>query len=156
MDVRDFFHDIFKGRVVIVGIGNSMKGDDAAGLLLADRLEGKISALCINAGTVPENYAEKIINARPDTILLIDAAHINRLPGQYEILGLKDIEKTGFTTHNISPAIFFEYIKSQCGAKIFLLAIQPESVTFGEKLSDGVKEAIDRIEALIKETSNNA
>jgi len=131
-----------------------MKGDDAIGPLLAQRLNGKINALCIDAGTVPENYTEKIINAKPDTILFIDATHIGRFPGQYEILSSQDIEKTGFTTHNISPAIFFEYLKAQTGSEIFLLGIQPESVAFQKGLSDKVKAAANQIEKIIKEADN--
>ena len=47
---------------VIVGIGNTLKGDDGAGPLVCQQLRrAKVCAGLIDAGTVPENYIQPII-----------------------------------------------------------------------------------------------
>jgi Ni,Fe-hydrogenase maturation factor len=42
-------------RSVLLAVGNAMRGDDALGPTLADRLQGKVSATIVDAGEVPEN-----------------------------------------------------------------------------------------------------
>ena len=53
--------DIKKKKVVLLGIGNILKGDDGFGPALVHELEGKVPITCIDAGPAPENYAGKII-----------------------------------------------------------------------------------------------
>jgi len=84
--VKNLFNNIFRGKTVIVGIGNIMKGDDGAGPSVIEKIQGKVKALCIDAGTAPENYLGKIIKENPDTVLFVDAADINCLPGEYTLL----------------------------------------------------------------------
>lgn len=152
--MQNIFSNIFEGKTVIVGIGNIMKGDDGFGPALIKRLDGKIKAVCIDAGSAPENYTGAISKQNPDTILLVDAVHLDLAPGQYEILKPQDILKSGFTTHDISPRMFIEYLESQTKARIFLLGIQPQNISLGDEMSDNVKKALAEIESLIKETIN--
>ncbi len=137
--------DILKGKVVIVGIGNVLKGDDGFGPALIERLNGKMNALCIDAGTAPENYTGKIVKAEPDTILLVDAAHLDLEPGRYRILKPDEILKSGFTTHDMSPRMFMEYIGSRTKAAIYMLGIQPEKISLGDEMSETVKKTLDEI-----------
>ena len=60
-------------KVLILTIGNMLKGDDAIGPLLYEQLKGRISAEIIDAGTVPENYIQTIIKKAPEALLVIDA-----------------------------------------------------------------------------------
>lgn len=152
--MKDIFRHIFKGKVVIVGIGNIMKGDDGFGPALIEKLSGKVKAVCINAGNSPENYAGKIVKENPDTVLLVDAAHLDLEPGQYEILAPPEILKSGFTTHDISPRVFIDYLGSQTKAKIFLLGVEPQNILLGDEMSEPAKKALDDIEILIREASH--
>ncbi len=149
--MQNIFSDIFKGKTVIVGIGNIMKGDDGLGPALVKRLDGKIKAVCIDTGLAPENHTGRITKENPDTVLLVDATHLDLPPGRYEILKPKDILKSGFTTHDISPAMFIEYLRSRTEANIFLLGVQPKNLSLGDEMSDSVKKALDEVEKLIKE-----
>ena len=141
--------DILKGKVVIVGVGNAMKGDDGLGSALVGKIKGKVDAVCIDAGTAPENYVGKIAEEKPDTVLLVDAAHLDGKPGQYEILESDNILKSGFTTHDISPKLFMEYLNSRTKAQIYMLGIQPENVSFGEGMSESVKNTVERLSQII-------
>lgn len=145
------FRNILKGKVVIVGIGNTLRGDDSFGPTLVDRLNGRINAVCIDAGSAPENYLGRIAKEKPDTVLIVDAVHLGLSPGDYEILIEADILKSGFSTHDLSPHMFIEYIKRETGADIYLLGVQPQNVDFGESMSDSVEKTLDKISYLLKE-----
>lgn len=148
------FEDILKGKVVIVGIGNTLRGDDGCGPALIERLQGKINAVCIDAGTAPENYTGKIIKEKPETILIVDAVHLGLTPGKYDILKGRDILKSGFTTHDMSPNMFIDYLSKETGAQVYMLGVQPKAVSFGDNMSRNMEEALKEIEKLIKEARN--
>ncbi|NQT32444.1 MAG: hydrogenase 3 maturation endopeptidase HyCI [Candidatus Omnitrophica bacterium] len=152
--MKNDFNDIIKDKAVIVGIGNVLKGDDALGPALIEKIKDEVDAVCIDAGSTPENYIGKIIKLQPDVVLLVDACHIERSPGEHEILTKDDILKTGFTTHDLSPVMFIEHLESETKADIYLLAVQPEGVAFGDEMSDSVKKAIEEIADWIKEAYN--
>ncbi|GAF74403.1 unnamed protein product [marine sediment metagenome] len=145
---------LLKGKVVIVGIGNTLRGDDGFGPALIAKLKGKVKAACIDAGSAPENYTGKIIKERPETILIVDALHLGKSPGEFEILKKEDIARMGFSTHDISPNMFIEYLENETQADIYILGLQPKSVSFGEEMSNSVKSALTEIADLIKEADN--
>ncbi|MFC1632167.1 hydrogenase maturation peptidase HycI [Candidatus Omnitrophota bacterium] len=142
--------DILKGKTVIVGIGNTLRGDDGAGPALIAQVAGKVKAVCIDAGTSPENYAGKITQQAPDTILLVDALHLECEAGAYEILTKDEILNSGFSTHDLSPRMFIEYLEQQTQAEIYLLGIQPQTIAFGQEISPEVKQAIEQISTQIQ------
>ena len=150
--MKNDFKDVLKGKVVIVGIGNIMRGDDGFGPALVENLTGKVSAVCIDAGTAPENYLGKVAKERPDTILLADAVHLDLSPGEYELLRKSEILNHGLTTHDISPNMLIEFLEKETEADIYLLGVQPKDISFGDDMSDEVKRAISEISELIKET----
>lgn len=145
---------ILKGKVVIVGIGNTMRADDGFGPALIDKIKGKLKAVCIDVGAVPENYSGKIIKENPDTILIIDALHLGKKAGEYEILKKDDIAKMGLSTHDISPNMFIDYLESQTQANIYFLGMQPKSLSLGKEMSNEVQRAIDELVELIKACEN--
>ncbi|MBL7156597.1 MAG: hydrogenase 3 maturation endopeptidase HyCI [Candidatus Omnitrophica bacterium] len=152
--MNNIFRNILKGKTVIVGLGNTLKGDDGAGPSVIEKIQGKVKALCIDAGTAPENYLGKIIKENPDTVLFVDAADINRLPGEYALLEKQEILKTGFTTHDLSPAVLIEYLSKETKADMYLLGIQPLRINFDENMSDEIKKTIIEIVGLVEESQN--
>lgn len=142
--------DILKGKTVIVGIGNTLRRDDGIGPALIKKLTGRVKAICLDAGMAPENYTGKIAKGKPDTILLVDALHLDRAPGEYELLKKDDILNSGFSTHDLSPKMFIEYLENNTSADIYMLGVQPKSVSFGEEMSNEVKNAVEKIAKLIE------
>ena len=67
------------GKVVILGIGNTFRGDDGIGSLLAQRLKDKVSFIVYDSGPSPENYLGKIIKDKPDNIIIVDAVDFGYL-----------------------------------------------------------------------------
>ncbi len=142
---------LLKGKVVLVGIGHPLRGDDGLGPALIGRLKGRVRAVCLDAGSAPENYAGAVIREAPDTVLLIDAVHLEKPPGSWDILEEEAIARTGLSTHDLSPAMFIEYLRSRTRARIYLLGVQPENMTLGDPISASVQETLGTIEENMKE-----
>lgn len=121
-----------------MGIGNIMRGDDGIGPELVAILSEK--GFCtVDAGTVPENHIRSVARLDPDTIVIVDAVHLDREPGTVELLDRNDIKGgMGFTTHTLSPTLVMERLEEETGARVVMLAIQPATVEFGAPLSPAV------------------
>ena len=66
-------------KLAIIGVGNSLKGDDFAGSLVAKRLMSRFNEaahriLVLDAEDAPENFTEKIRAFGADTVIFIDSA----------------------------------------------------------------------------------
>jgi len=117
--------EILRGRVTIVGVGNVMRGDDGFAAALCERIRGKVAAAVIDAGTAPENHIKEIRDSRPDTVLIVDAADFGGRPGDIRLLQRDDIPVYGISTHNLSPALFIDFLLSETKADLYMLAVQP-------------------------------
>ena len=133
---------------IFLGCGNMIENKDI------DRLKDRVEAECIDVGTAPENYLGKIAKLDPETVLFVDAAYVGRKPGKYKVLRGKELLRTGFTTHDISPKMLMDYLAEETKASIFLLGVQPERISLGDEMSTPVKEALNEITRLIKEAKN--
>lgn len=132
-------------RVIFIGIGNMLRGDDAVGVVLAQRLRLEISI--IDAGITPENYLGKIINLNPEEVWIIDALDFGATPGEYKVFKAEELSSDHlFFTHNFSLELFCEYLKKNIQAVIFILGIQPKSTEFSQRLSEEVEIALPEIE----------
>ncbi|MGE0823024.1 MAG: hydrogenase 3 maturation endopeptidase HyCI [Candidatus Binatia bacterium] len=149
--MENILQPLLRGRVVIVGIGNPLRGDDGFGPALIAHIQGKVPMFCIDAGNAPENYIGRIVREQPDTILLVDVAHLDLAPGQYCILRPADIAKSGFSTHDISSRMLIEFLENEVRANILLLGVQPQDVSLGEGMSAQVLKTLDEIERFLLE-----
>ncbi|KPL14897.1 MAG: hypothetical protein AMJ93_17120 [Anaerolineae bacterium SM23_84] len=106
-------------RVVIVGIGSQLQGDDAAGARVAQQLLGRTpgNVLPLVCWTVPESYAEPI---RPGACRLVSAE---------DVLGL------ALSTHPMPLRLLAKYLRKTTDAEIALLALQPKQTELGAGLS---------------------
>ena len=129
-------------KTVIVGIGNTLKGDDGAGPKLCDILRDKIAAEIIDAGSTPENYIAKIIKMSPEKLLIIDAVDFGADPGTVKIFDIKDLSKFLLSTHSLSPHLFIEAIRSEIDIEVIFIGIQPANLQLNQGLSKQISDAI--------------
>lgn len=130
-----------KGGVVILGIGNELRGDDGFGPYLIESLKGRVGARLFNCGTALENYYNPVVKENPDVIILLDIAGFNGPIGEIAVFEKDDILKVGFSTHNISPKVFIELLEKSVDADIIMIGVKPKSTAFGEDLSSEVRES---------------
>ena len=135
------------GKVVILGIGNTLRSDDGIGSLLATRIQGKAPYIVYDASVSPENYLGKIIKDKPDTILLIDAVDFGGLAGEFRIFEGEDIQTVNFfSTHDASLSLAINYLKSNLKVNVFVLAIQPKILVFADTLSPQICKTLEKLE----------
>ena len=142
-------------KILILAIGNTSKGDDAAGILCAQELKkligGKVhSRLTILLGyETPENMTGEIRKFHPNLVLILDAARGQYKPGTVFLVEKKDIEDDGVSTHTISPGLLIAYLEETIGCKVMVLGIQPFTLGLGEKLSEPAKKSAAALAAYL-------
>jgi hydrogenase 3 maturation protease len=154
--------EYLKGRVLIVGIGNTFRGDDGAGPALIKRLGNSLrvgiqssdqAPACqlsiMDVGEVPENFLGKMIECKPDTILFVDVADFGAPAGSINLIDAGDLSAGGFSTHSSSISLVIDYLGRETQAELLLLGIQPERLEMGDGLSRSVEKAIQKIEELV-------
>jgi len=150
-DLRLQLRSVLQGKVMILGVGNRLRGDDGAGSHLIERLAGKVSFAHADGGVAPENHLEKIVAERPDSLLIVDTADFSGRPGAYALFDPLDLLAGGLSTHSLSLGMLYDYLKARLQVKIWLLAIQPETIGLQEGLSARISEAVDVIAKALME-----
>jgi hydrogenase 3 maturation protease len=142
-----------EAKVMVVGIGNRLRGDDGVGCEIVTLLqEERIEA--IEAGAVPENFIGVIVRRKPEMVLLVDACDFGAPGGEFRLFSSEEIERLnfkGFSSHTLPLNMFAQLISDTCGAQVWLLGIQPESITLGAGLSTTVAAALPRVVDFIRQ-----
>lgn len=128
--------------IVIVGIGNTLKGDDGAGPLVCEQLREKVCVEIIDAGTVPENYIQKIIKKAPQNLLVTDAIDFGAPAGTIKIFKPEQLDSFVLSTHTLSPRLFVDLVCKEIKVDVNFIGIQPAQMQLGQPLSEQVSEAI--------------
>jgi len=134
--------DILKGKIVILCVGNRDRGDDGVGPYLYDEIKEKTPHEVIDAGVVPENYTGVVTRLKPDAIIIVDAIQFEGEAGEWKLFSGEDLRAGRVSTHDVSPKLLIEYLKSSTNAGIYILGIKPKSNKFGEGLSKEVKNSM--------------
>jgi hydrogenase 3 maturation protease len=136
-------------KVLILGIGNRLCGDDAVGSILAESLTGKVKIPVIDAGDVPENYLGPIEAINPDLVLVLDASDLGASPGDLSLIEMEQLKEMGISTHASNLALLFKVISPASRPDALLVAIQPEQTEAGQGLSRSVEAAMTGLEELL-------
>lgn len=145
--------------IIVLGIGNRMGGDDAAGICLVDMLNQKrhraqaplpTEIMAIEAGTAPESYTSVIRQHRPDLLILVDAADMGLPPGALRIITPEKISILSFSTHDMPLSMFISYVEEFCG-KVLLVGVQPEQTEMGIGISKAVRKSMKKLTEAILE-----
>ena len=151
------------GGTIVLGIGNRLGGDDAAGICVVDMLNQRrhrAKALLpteiipivigIDAGTAPESYTSVIRHHRPDLLVLVDAADMGLSPGALRTITPEKISVLSFSTHSMPLSMFISYVEEFCG-KVLLVGVQPEQTETGGRVSKAVRQSVKKLAEVILE-----
>jgi hydrogenase 3 maturation protease len=142
VDLRDYLDEL----ITFVGLGNRLRGDDAAGLELLDLIEKSgifPGAYYVSAGTNPENYLEQILSANPGLVVFLDACDLGNDPGSIRWLNNDEIETAGISTHAFSIIMIEKYLNLERKTECRYLAIQPSFTGPGSGLSAETRQGIE-------------
>jgi hydrogenase maturation protease HycI len=142
-----------RARVAIVGIGNTLQGDDAAGVEAAHELSLLVDdcehVIVVNAGSAPENLTGLLRRFSPDWVLLIDAADMGEAPGALRWLDWDETGGVSASSHTLPLSVLSRYLVEELHCEVALLGIQPRALSFGGPLSGPVQHAVDQLVAEI-------
>ncbi len=151
--LKDDLEKILKGKIVILGLGNPLKGDDAAGMIFVEKIEGLDKFECVKGGLFPENYTGEVISKKPDTLIIIDAININGSPGDIVLLKPEQLKDESFASHGTPISVLIKYLSNFIKDNIYIIGIQPKVVSFGNQLSVEVSESVDMLEEIFTDIS---
>ncbi len=138
-----------QGRVTVLGIGNPLRGDDAAGPLVTRRLRPAPGLRAIEAEEVPESHLGAVVASRPDTIVLVDAVEMGAPPGSLALVDTGELVRYAPTTHRVPLDLLASFLAGETGASVFLVAIQPGRTALAGPPSREVEEAAALVAAVM-------
>ena len=141
-ELSEQLNKLRNSSTVIVGIGNTLKGDDGAGPLVCEQLSGKVCAELIDAGTVPENYIQTIIKKAPQNLLIIDAIDFGASAGTINIFKPEQLNSLVLSTHTLSPRLFVDMVCQEIKVDVYFVGIQPAQIQLGQPQSAQVSQTI--------------
>ena len=136
--------------VVVCGIGNSTRGDDACGPYVVEKLKDRDSRLSlIDCGLAPENFTGKIKALNPRMIVIVDAADLGMDAGCFEKIDIEKIKGQLMSTHKLPVSLFIEFLQKETGCDVEFIGIQPKGLGFCEDMSEECVLGCDRIVEMI-------
>jgi len=142
-------------RILVIGVGNEYRSDDAVGLVVARRLK----ALSLDNVTVIEESGEGADLMESwkgaDAVILIDAASSGTKPGTIHCIDARTqrIPKDLFhySTHSFSVGEAVELARVMNGLppQIVLYGVEGGSFEAGTALSRSVEEAVPKVIELV-------
>ncbi|MGD0553123.1 MAG: hydrogenase 3 maturation endopeptidase HyCI [Sedimentisphaerales bacterium] len=138
-------------RVAVLGVGSELRGDDVAGLLVAQQIEKTITEQTMPeirvfiGETAPENLTGEIKKFQPTHLIIIDAAELNKKPGHIEIMEPQTIGGTSFCTHSLPLKVIIGYLLESFKFQAIIIGIQPKTLVFGAQPTKEVVAAAKHI-----------
>ena len=108
-------------RLAVLGVGSELRGDDFAGVRVAQRLiawgrRARVDHLAAFEGcAAPENLTGVIASFRPSHVLLVDAAHLGIDAGEVRMIHPDKVAGVSFSTHMLPAPIVLDYLTRACG-----------------------------------------
>ena len=149
-------------RIAILGIGNELNGDDAAGVLVARGLLKKArgyesrqnsqAPVCyiVEAGLAPEAFTGPLRRFQPDLVILVDAAELGEPPGAVGWFDWPQAEGMSASTHTLPPTVLAQFLMREMGCGVMLVGIQPKSLAFDAGVSAEVSLAVNQVPQTLK------
>lgn len=141
---------------MVVGVGSTLRSDDAAGLHIALALRALAlpNVFVLLGDTAPENVTGEVRRARPTHVLFVDAADLGESPGFMRLLDAAEVGGMSSSTHTLPLGVIADYLTRELGCRVLFLGLQPKSVAFGDTISDEVSSAVqEAVEAIRKALS---
>lgn len=141
-----------QNRLAVVGVGQTLRGDDGAGALVARQVAARLddpALLVVAADHAPENCLGVVTRFQPGVVLFVDAARGGGAPGEVVVVPAAAADGLGGSTHTLPLATLGDYLTAVTGAPVFVLGIEPGRMAFGEGVSAPVAAAVAAVTAAL-------
>ena len=146
--------------VLVLGVGNSLLGDDGAGLLVLAELERDAAQWgdqveFLDGGTQGLALLDRIAHRR--ALLVLDAVALGAEPGTVHVLrGWKHAGARASTAHesNVAELLQTSTLLGECPEQVTVIGIEPEKIGTGIGVSEAVGKGVGAaVEAAKRELS---
>ncbi len=130
----------------VLGVGNPLSGDDAAGVLLSRLLRehapSRDTLLVLEGGLAPENQTGAMRAFGPDIVLMVDAALLGQPPGALMWVDAAEIDDLGASSHSLPLSLLARYLVAELDCEVRIIGIQPAHTDFDAPPSAAVRRAV--------------
>ncbi|MEN3203796.1 MAG: hydrogenase 3 maturation endopeptidase HyCI [Atribacterota bacterium] len=151
--VKEVLRPLKGKKTVLVAVGNPLRRDDGVGVYIGEEIgrRGLPFFSVVLAGFAPERVFDDILREHPAKVVFIDAASFGGKPGEIRVLEEEEIAASTLSTHTFPLPIVARIVAEEAGCPVFFVGIQPRDVSFGEGLTEAVREAAQAILAYLEE-----
>lgn len=143
---------------MLIGIGNSLRGDDAIGSYIAKKFKNEISKdkklrrrwFVLSCETAIENFTNVVKKKKPENLIILDAAELSLKPGEFRKVKIEKISSNSLGTHYMPISYFIAYIKPYIKNKIFFIGIQIKKIDFSNGINKELKKSSEKIIEILK------
>ena len=152
---KEIVPEYVKKRVLILGVGNVLFGDDGFGPAAAEymlnncKVPDDVYIMDVGIGTGDILFNIALSQVKPKKIIVLDAVDLKRKPGEVFELSIDDLpanKMSDFSMHFFPSPNILNELKDKMDVDVVILACQaermPDSVSPG--LSDAVAQALPR------------
>jgi hydrogenase maturation protease len=136
-----------RGATAFVGVGNTDRGDDGAGVALARRLRAHGIAHVFDGAIAPERHLAALRDGSFDTVVFLDAVDAGAEPGSIVLLDASAIAARYpmVSTHKLSLGLLARMTAGEGRPRVWLLGIQPDSIAMRPALSAVVENTVSAL-----------
>jgi len=147
--------EYLKKRVLILGVGNVLFGDDGFGPAVVDYLlknceiPEDVYVIDVGIGAGDVLFTVALSQEKPEKIIVLDAVDMKRRPAEIFELSIDELPAnkiSDFSMHLFPATNLLKELKDQMGVEIVILACQAERIpdVVSPGLSDSVKHALPK------------
>jgi hydrogenase maturation protease len=150
-DLRKQLEDIAgSGKIYVLGLGNTDRADDGAGVLVALALKKLFPSYSYSEHDGVEGTVLDISEKKEDsTVIFVDAADLKLAPGTIKVVRKDDIKETEITTHRVAVALMAAILDTN-GKHSAVVCIQPANIEFRGEISGPVGQAIQTLVRILE------
>ena len=143
-------------RILLLGVGNRLRGDDAVGPLLVERLQGQVDIPLLDLGDIPENYLGPIEDSGAEVVLVVDAVETGTNAGNTAIFDIEQVQNMSVSTHTANLGLLFKVIPPESRPQVIMLGIQPGNMIFGQDLTVSVHKTLESLAEMLMASLNRS
>lgn len=146
---------LLQRKWLLLGIGNTLRGDDAFGPLVARRL-AEAGYPALDGGSAPENQTGPIRRAAPDVLILADAAEMEAPIGTLRLVAPDQLAGGSASTHDPGFAMLTMFLRHEMpDLEIVMLAAQPGRLGLDEAMSPEVSAAVEAVVRVVSDSKGS-
>lgn len=154
--------DHVRKRVVVLGVGNRLFGDDGFGpaavqlILKSAQVPSDVYVLDVGTAVMPVLLDILLSDLRPKRLIILDTVDLGKRPGELVRVPVEQLPQTRgglFSFHTFSARRILQELEDRKDVEVVILACQAESIPseIEEGLSKPVEDAVSQAAPIVME-----